>query len=187
MIVGWWFCLLLACAEKNPDSATQQATPHQLPQTPTTHLFSNKMGIEFDFPKHWKAVRSPGKDNVITLQEPLHIGKDPYQENILIWSEQLPMQISDSLYAQTVVAELKITNPKFTVTNLPARIIAGKKFYSYHFQFTPADSNVYEVHGFTYYHAADSTGYNFNVTTQQTQTNSFLPQAIQVIESFKTR
>ena len=169
---------------KNESSKTEaNSTPKEL----TTHLKSDSLKIEFDFPMAWKSIKTQGQKNLITLKQPLTEPADSYQENVLIWTEQLPMNISDSLYQLTVIAELKITNPNLVVKNDGKIQIGDKKFYQYSFEFTPSDSNHYVVNGYTYFNTKDSMAYNFNATSELKNNSKFKSDIEELISTFKTR
>ena len=152
MITGF-----IAC--KN-DSKTNEKSNES--KAETIHLKSDSLKIEFDFPKKWETVKTPNQPNLITLKQPLTDASDAYQENILIWTEQLPMNISDSLYNLTTIAQLKISNPKLMIENKGMKQIGDKKFYQYSFEFTPADSNHYVVNGNLYFIKVDDLKKNKN-------------------------
>ena len=153
----------------------------------TIHLKSDSLKIEFDFPKKWETVKTPSQPNLITLKQPLTDASDAYQENILIWTEQLPMNISDSLYNLTTIAQLKISNPKLMVENKGMKQIGDKKFFQYSFEFTPSDSNHYVVNGFTYFNTKDSMAYNFNGTADKKNAGLFQKEIETILLSFKTK
>jgi hypothetical protein len=152
-----------------------------------THLKSDSLKIEFDFPKNWQAVKTPNQFNLITLKQPLVDSLDAYQENILVWTEQLPMNISDSIYHLTTIAQLKISNPNLTIENKGTKQIGDKIFYQYAFEFTPADSNHYIVNGYTYFNTKDSMGYNFNGTADKKNAVLFQKEMETILISFKSK
>lgn len=177
MITGF-----IAC--KN-DSKTNEKSNES--KAETIHLKSDSLKIEFDFPKKWETVKTPNQPNLITLKQPLTDASDAYQENILIWTEQLPMNISDSLYNLTTIAQLKISNPKLMIENKGMKQIGDKKFYQYSFEFTPADSNHYVVNGYTYFNTKDSMAYNFNGTADKKNAGLFQKEIETILLSFKTK
>lgn len=177
MIMGF-----IAC--KN-DSKTNEKSNES--KAETIHLKSDSLKIEFDFPKKWETVKTPNQPNLITLKQPLTDASDAYQENILIWTEQLPMNISDSLYNLTTIAQLKISNPNLMIENKGIKQIGDKQFYQYSFEFTPADSNHYVVNGFTYFNTKDSMGYNFNGTADKKNAGLFQKEIEAILLSFKTK
>lgn len=151
------------------------------------HLKSDSLKIEFDFPKNWELVRTPNQFNLITIKQPLKDSSDAYQENMLIWTEQLPMNISDSIYHLTAITQLKISNPNLTVENKGTKQIGDKVFRQYSFEFTPADSNKYVVNGYTYFNMKDSMGYNFNGTADIKNATEFQSEMETILASFKTK
>ena len=177
MITGF-----IAC--KN-DSKTYEKSNES--KAETIHLKSDSLKIEFDFPKKWETVKTPSQPNLITLKQPLTDASDTYQENILIWTEQLPMNISDSLYNLTTIAQLKISNPKLMIENKGMKQIGDKKFFQYSFEFRPADSNHYVVNGYTYFNTKDSMAYNFNGTADKKNAGLFQKEIETILLSFKTK
>ena len=177
MITGF-----IAC--KNDPKTDQKPT---VSTVEIMHLKSDSLKIEFDFPKKWETVKAPNQPNLITLKQPLTDPSDAYQENILIWTEQLPMNISDSIYHLTTIAQLKISNPKLTIENKGNKQIGDKKFYQYSFEFTPADSNQYVVYGYTYFNTNDSMGYNFNGTADKKNATAFQKEIETILLSFKSK
>lgn len=177
MITGF-----IAC--KNDSKTNEEPT---VSTAETIHLKSDSLKIEFDFPKKWETVKAPNQPNLITLKQPLTDPSDAYQENILIWTEQLPMNISDSIYHLTTIAQLKISNPKLTIENKGNKQIGDKKFYQYSFEFTPADSNHYVVNGYTYFNTKDSMGYNFNGTADKKNAGLFQKEIETILLSFKSK
>ena len=177
MITGF-----IAC--KNDSKTNEEPT---VSTAETIHLKSDSLKIEFDFPKKWETVKTPNQPNLITLKQPLTDPSDAYQENILIWTEQLPMNISDSIYHLTTIAQLKISNPKLTIENKGNKQIGDKKFYQYSFEFTPADSNHYVANGYTYFNTKDSMGYNFNGTADKKNATAFQKEIETILLSFKSK
>lgn len=169
---------------KNDINTTEKASETKIE---ITHLKSDSLKIEFDFPKTWTSIKNPEQKNLITLKQPLIDSSDNFQENVLIWTEQLPMNISDSIYHLTTIAQLKITNPNLDIKSVGKKQIGDKQFYEYSFEFTPADSNKYIVNGYTYINTKDSMGYNFNATAEANNKKLFQTEIEQLISTFKTR
>lgn len=174
--------LFFAC---NDEAKTSEKTKET--KVETTHLKSDSLKIEFDFPKKWQAVKTPNQFNLITLKQPITDSSDTYQENMMIWTEQLPMNISDSIYHLTAIAQLKISNPNLNIENRGTKQIGDKIFRQYSFEFTPADSNKYVVNGYTYFNTKDSMGYNFNGTSDIKNATEFQTEMETILASFKSK
>ena len=121
-----------------------------------THIFtSDSMHFTIELPKDWKAYARPGK---IGLLEPLQDSSDHFQENIVIWTEDLPLPIPDTLYTKATVTELRIKNPDLQIQTYPALSLGENTLGQFAFQVMLNDSVPCRVLGFTALH--NNRGYN---------------------------
>ena len=124
---------------------------------------SDSLHFSIQYPNHWEVKEREGKIKTIGLFESLQSPEDAYQENIVIWREEIPIPIPDSLYAKAARAEIKITNPSLTLIEEQPRKIGNHLFYPFHFNFITKDSNAYTVYGYTT--LQKTHGYNISATT----------------------
>jgi hypothetical protein len=149
LLAGLWISVTLACQDQQKTAQNQALKTYVSPA----------LGIGFSYPDTWE-VRENGSR--LSVFEALEDSTDNFQENILMWYEDMPMKISDSLFAKAAVAEIMIKNPNLQVSN-PKTIQLGKHmYYTFEFDFINTDSATYHIYGYTL--VKDSTGYNFSCT-----------------------
>ena len=154
----WISILILGVWGMNACSDSRPAKPMT---TQKNKLFrSDSLHMAFEYPDGWE-VRTNGDH--IGLFEPLENTGDNFQENIMIWTEEMPIGISDSLYSKAATAELKIKNPSLKVDITGARKLGSHTFYSFNFNVVRGDSSSYHVIGYTLMNG--KRGYNISCTS----------------------
>lgn len=166
--------LLYACNENN----------NKKPAVTFTENFkSDTLHFSVNYPKNWEIIRSPDEKNSITIVEKITNENDVYQENIVCWSEEMPMALSDSIYFQASVTQLKISNPDLRIEKTGKIKLGENDFSSFTFDFTTNDSTQYEVQGFCL--IKGNKGYNFSCTAVKTEMPGHLQTFKEILSTFK--
>lgn len=167
--------LLLACSDstEKTEQASLVKTLHAIPQK-----------VEVQYPSAWMHSFNPDSNSpsaLITIQTPLENQQDAYQENVQFYHEVMPMRISDSLYHQSQIGQIKINNPGITIENRGKHVFGSHHFNEWYFQF---DKNnvAYCVHGYTC--LEDSVGFNFTYTSTKEKEKSYQTEVQNILSSF---
>ncbi|TXI32995.1 MAG: hypothetical protein E6Q58_03250 [Niabella sp.] len=145
---------------------------------------SDSLHFTLEYPENWEIVYSIDSNSTFLLNAPLLDSTDTYQENFHIWAETLPIAISDSIYKQATLTELKISNPSFNITKLTDTITKFGSFGRYRFDFTTSDSNAYEVQGFTLLNK--TKGYNLIFTSELKNKSLYQAELMHMIQTFNS-
>ncbi len=165
---------------KNDNEAAKQDSRTDATNSGMKMYNSDTMHMSFSYPDTWE-VRKNG--NRLGVFETLEDSSDDFQENIISWSEDMPIGISDSLYAQAATTEIKIKNPSLTVTKLPSKRLGENTFHLFEFDYTNADSSPYHITGYTL--VKDKRGYNFSCTSSMKKAEKHTPIFESILASFK--
>lgn len=146
---------------------------------------SDTMGFSLTYPFDWEIKYQHDSTNSVGFYEPIQDTTDKFQENLQIWIEDLPMTISDTLYKQATLGQLKIVNPKLSVNSLNDLSTQNAKFGHYGFEFTSNDRTTYQVDAYLY--LKGDRGYNFTFTAEKKNFETYRSTLNQIMESFKTK
>jgi hypothetical protein len=150
------FLLLAGLASCSDNAKKEQVTPPVM----KTYL-SDSLHVGFSYPENWE-VKTNGSH--VGVFEFLEDSTDKFQENIVMWTEDMPLEISDSLYSKAAIAELKIKNPFLSVQALPVKKMGELTFYPFEFNFFNANSTHFFIKGYTL--VKGKRGYNFSCTSK---------------------
>lgn len=170
------FLLHIGCANNAPSTSSS-------PEFKT--FTSDTMRFSIDYPASWEQKYIQDSTQAVGFYEPLSESADKFQENVQLWIEDLPMAISDTLYTQATIGQLKIVNPQLQVQTLPDISTSNTRFGRYNFEFTTHDSAKYSVEGYVCLH--NLRGYNITFTSEKKNSNSYHKIVNQIIESFKIK
>ena len=115
------------------------------------------MHLELKYPANWE-VRSHGKQ--IGIFEPLENSSDNFEDNMVIWTEEMPMAISDSIYSRAATAELLIKDSALKIDRQPPKKIGTTTYYPFAFSYLRGDSSWFHISGYTV--VSGTRGYNFS-------------------------
>ncbi len=141
---------------------------------------SDSLHVGFSYPENWE-VKTNG--NRIGVFEAMEDSADKFQENIVMWTEEMPLQISDSLYSKAAIAELKIKNPSLSVHTFPAKKMGENTFYPFEFNFFNADSTHFFIKGYTL--VKGLRGYNFSCTARNDKSEQHASLFESILTSFQ--
>ncbi len=151
--------LLISLISCNDKAVKEESKPLSM----KTYV-SDSLHVSFSYPENWD-VRINGSH--LGIFEALKDSTDKFEENIVMWTEDMPLGISDSLYSKAAVTELKIKNPGLDVHVLPVKKLGENTFYPFEFNFANADSTRFFIKGYTL--VKDKRGYNFSCTSASSQ------------------
>ncbi len=166
--------LFYACHEKNDKKQTAVLTEN---------FKSDTLHFSINYPKNWEILKKNNEKNSIAIVEKITNEKDVYQENIMAWSEEMPIPLSDSIYFQASVTQLKISNPNLKIEKTGKIKLGENEFSSFTFDFTTNDGAQYEVRGFCL--VKDNKGYNFSCTAVKSEMPGHLPTFKEILSTFK--
>lgn len=141
---------------------------------------SDSLHLSFSYPADWE-VRLNG--NHLGIFEPLKDSSDAFQENIMIWNEDMPMQISDSLFGKAATTEINIKNPDTQVTQEGIVKLGNQNFYHFEFDYTNSGNIKYHIFGYTLVYK--QRGYNFSCTAELEKASIHAPIFESILSTFK--
>jgi len=165
-------CLIISCSEKKNET-NDQTKNQKTYQSDSLHL-------AFDYPQNWEIRALQDK---LGVYEELEDSLDDFQENIIIWTEDMPIAISDSLYARAATAELLIKNPLLDINRLPKKQLGENTFHPFTFEFTNNDSSEYFIFGYTM--VKDKRAYNFSCTAAKNKAQAHQAKFESILTTFK--
>ena len=166
------FLVLAACSETKKEG--------QKEQTDNQKTFTSE-GLHFiiSYPPNWEVKERESKVGIL---EPYKDSTDKFQENIVVWVEEMPLAISDSLYAKATLAELRIKNPTLTIQSFPSKKFGDHTFSYFEFDL-PGDDRNYKVIGYTT--VKDRRGYNFFCTYEASASGDYKTSFESIVSTFK--
>lgn len=123
------------------------------------------------------------KENKVGILENYTDSKDSFQENIVVWTEEMPIAISDSLYNKATITELKIKNPKIEVVALPSKKLGKTNFGRFAFTVFLNDSIPCKVLGYTA--VKGKRGYNFSCSYLANGNTDYTPIFENILSTVK--
>jgi hypothetical protein len=161
---------------------TKKNTPSPSKQT-TSIYSSDTLHLSLNYPSNWEIKTNQNALNTVGLYEPLTDKQDTYQENFLIWMEEIPFQMPDSSYNKAAITQIKLANPDLNITNKGIFKSDTNAFGHFSFSFTTADSNSYHVEGYSL--LKGKYGYNFSFTSEKSKEGQYTEQINAILKSFK--
>lgn len=146
---------------------------------------SDSLHFSIQYPKTWEVLSNPKDPRSVALVQKATNDSANYLENLVIWVEEMPMAISDSVYYQASVTQLKISNPALNITKTGKTNLGGRDFSSFTFDMTGKNGVEYTIAGYCL--VQDKLGYNFSCTALKRNMQSSLPLFKKIISTFKTR
>lgn len=143
---------------------------------------SDSLFCSIQYAKNWEVLQNPQEKNTFALVEKLKDSADAYQENLVCWFEEMPIQISDSVFFHSTITQLKISNPTLQIQNLKPITLGKNTFQSFHFEFVSNDKAPYEVFGFCLMHG--KLGYNFACTANKKEAKVYQNIFHQILSTF---
>lgn len=168
------FCaalLLGACTENKPAVKL------------TKTYIADSLHFSIKHPENWEVLKDPDQGKSIAIVEKQGDKKDSYQENIVCWLEEMPMAVSDSVYATAAVTQLKIANPTLDIRKKGEAVLGSNHFSSFTFDFSGKNKTPYEVMGFCI--VKGKRGYNFSCTALKSSMPEYLPLFREILSTFK--
>jgi len=175
------FISLSSCSS-NTTEEHQQQTKNSKSATESDYktYTSDSLHLSFNYPPDWE-VRLNG--NRLGIFEPLKDSTDAFQENIMIWIEEMPMQISDTLFGKAATTEIKIKNPNIVLNHEGLKKLGDQNFYHFEFDYTNSGNSMYHIFGYTLVNK--KRGYNFSCTSEIAKAGIHSPLFESILSSFK--
>jgi len=170
--VACFFLVLTGCSESK-NEGKNEPTDHKKTFT------SDSLHFTISYPANWEVKE---KESKVGILEPYKDSTDKFQENIVVWVEEMPLAISDSLYAKATLAELRIKNPTLTIQSFPSKKFGDHTFSYFEFDL-PGDDRNYKVIGYTT--VKDRRGYNFSCTYEASASGDYKTSFESIVSTFK--
>jgi hypothetical protein len=158
-------------------------TPKHTSEPSTKTYKSDTLHLVLEYPASWELKSNNNALNTIGFYEPLIDTQDTYQENLLIWMEEIPFQMPDSSYNKAAITQIKLANPDLDITKKGIFKSDTNAFGHFSFSFTTADSNSYYVEGYSL--LKGKYGYNFSFTSEKGKEGNYTNQINAILKSFK--
>ncbi|HQW45975.1 MAG TPA: hypothetical protein PLZ98_02820 [Chitinophagaceae bacterium] len=163
------FALAISCSEKKSNSDINQL------------YRSDSLHFSMMYPKQWEVIKKPTESNTFLFIEKKTTDTHSFQKNMVCWVEEMPIPISDSIYFQASMTQLKISKPTLQIQPFNP-IQLGKQYFSHFtYQTKLADSINYEIAVFCC--VVGKNGYNFYCTSPLNQL-SYLAYYKEIISTF---
>ncbi|MBK7692053.1 MAG: hypothetical protein IPJ31_13415 [Bacteroidetes bacterium] len=149
----------------------------------TETFTSDSLHFTMSHPSNWEAFVNPVELNTVAFIEKKVDSQDSYKENIVCWMEEMPLEITDSVFFQASITELKISNPQLQIKKLSPVVLGDHTFSSFTFDYYSKDSNAYEVLGYCMVHG--KRGYNFACNSEKKDQQKHHPIFKKMLSTFK--
>lgn len=148
-------------------------------------IYENKqMKFKLTLPALWTINEENAVNNEIMFMEQKEDStKQQNVSNILVWQENMPMHIDDSIYTQAAITQIKITKPNIQIAKYPNIVTNTGTFGHFGFIYPSENSNKLFMHGYTL--VADTVGYNFTCSSSIRDTALYNSLFLSVIQSFQ--
>jgi hypothetical protein len=165
----------MACESKNKEVAKSDI--------PFKNYRNDSLHFSIDIPENWDLRFNKKNKSSVGFFEPLSDSSDAFQENLVIWVEELPVGISDSLYAKAARAQIQLANPSLKVEHQGWYPSKSYRFDHFYFDFTNTDSSTYQIDGYTL--LFQKRGYNLSFASEKKYAADHQQIYNQLLESFK--
>ncbi|QLH48076.1 MAG: hypothetical protein HWD58_22240 [Bacteroidota bacterium] len=79
----------------------------------------------------------------------------------MLWQEDIPIDLNDSLYAQAAKTQLQISQPDIRIKSLGWQALGNDRMDAFQFDFITNDSSHYRVYGYTLLKIEEDTTFRF--------------------------
>ncbi len=138
--------LFYSCSNRDSQNEKQSRAFH-----------SDSLHFHIQLPPGWEAREQGHKAGIL---EPLTDSADHFRENMVVWTEEMPVAIPDTEYTKLTCTELKIKNPETLIEQLPPLCTPDRCFGHFRFQFPLQPGIPCFVEGYTA--VLGNRGYNFS-------------------------
>lgn len=176
----WVLCLpILNGCSNHEESNTKKPAENGLSEG-WKEFKSDSLHFSIAFPKGWEARLNGSRVGIFELKKD---STDTFEDNIIIWVEEMPVAIPDSLYAVAAVTEFRIKNPDISPSKLPARQIGNLTFHPFSFEYTNKRQESFSILGYT--KVEGNRGYNFSCTALKNDMSAHQASFDSILSTFK--
>lgn len=168
---------LIACEDAESKKNTSK------PVTESVHYRNDSLHFEINIPQDWNLRINKNNPKSVGFFEPIQNSLDAFQENLVIWQEDLPIELNDSLYAQAAKTQLQISQPELKIKSLGWQTLGKDRMDAFQFDFFTNDSSRYRVYGYTY--LKNRRGYNFSFSTEFHHADAYDSKFKKIIQTFQ--
>lgn len=101
-------------------------------------FYSERMKMQFEYPSYYQ-LKFDSIQHKIYLQDTL-ISTPKNRNNILIWLEEMPLEISDTIYAKASFTQQRILTPEIQLIDEKIETINGNCFFIYKYIQNPQEN-----------------------------------------------
>ncbi len=149
----------------------------------TEKFSSDSLHLFLQFPSDWEVLKNPKDPQSVAFVQKAGNKQDSYQENIVFWLEEMPMSVTDSVYLQASVTQLKIANPELNIIKKGKVKLGNYDFSSFSFDMQGKKNVAYAITGYCL--VIGQRGYNFSCTALKPDMPQYLPLFQDIISTFK--
>ncbi|MBL7764586.1 MAG: hypothetical protein JNJ58_00700 [Chitinophagaceae bacterium] len=143
---------------------------------------SDSLHFSLKAPEDWQTEEKLQGQKTFALTESPKDSLKEYKGNLVIWLEELPIPVADSVYAQAAVTQIKISNAQLNISPLTQILRGNKHYFHFQFDFSTVDSMHYAVEGYTLLHQLHA--YNMIFTCEKTKSATYKPILDTILNSF---
>lgn len=166
-------------------SCEENSKPIKKSDNNEKRIYENKqMKFQLTLPAQWTINEENAVNNeIMFIEQKEDSTKLQNISNILLWQENMPMHLDDSLYTQAAITEIKITKPDIQITKYPNIVTPKGTFGHFGFVYPSETPNKLFMHGYTF--VADTVGYNFTCASSIKDTSYYNNVFLSIIQSFQ--
>lgn len=168
---------LIACEEAVPKKSIPA------PKAEVVHYRNDSLHFELDIPQEWHLRINKNNPKSVGFFEPIQDSLDAFQENLVLWQEDIPIDLNDSLYAQAAKTQLQISQPDIRIKSLGWQALGNDRMDAFQFDFITNDSSHYRVYGYTL--LKNRRGYNFSFSTELNHAALYESKFKKIIQTFQ--
>lgn len=148
-------------------------------------VYENKqMKFKLTLPALWTVNEENAVNNeIMFLEQKDDSTKQKNVSNMIVWQENMPMHLDDSIYTQAAITEIRITKPNIQITKYANIVTSTGTFGHFGFVYPSETPNKIFMHGYTL--VSDTVGYNFTCSSSIQDTAYYNAFFLSVIQSFQ--
>lgn len=170
---------LISCEDAVSEKSTTTA------KAESVHYRNDSLHFEIDIPQEWNLRINKNNPKSVGFFEPIQDSLDAFQENLVIWQEDIPIDLNDSLYAQAAKTQLQISQPDLMIRSLGWLPLGEERMDAFQFDFISKDSSRYRVFGYTF--LKNRRGYNFSFSTELEHADVYESKFKKILQTFQPK
>ncbi len=144
---------------------------------------SDSLHFSINYPSNYEVLKNPKDGQSIAIVRKIGNDNKQYRDNMVCWTEEMPMAISDSVYLQASITQLKISNPALSILKQPAQQLGPHLFSAFSFEYQAKNDSLFTVNGFCL--VKGQRGYNFSCTALTREMPEKMETFKKILSSFQ--